>query len=45
MVANMLLGLDLKTWLGLGVLGAIVSSIGALFGINLLDLIVSGMEP
>lgn len=33
----MLLGLDLKTWLGLTVLGAIISTIGALFGIVLKD--------
>jgi hypothetical protein len=33
----MLLGLDLKTWLGLSVLGAVVSTIGALLGIVLKD--------
>jgi hypothetical protein len=33
----MLLGLDLKTWLGLTVLGAVVSTTGALFGIVLKD--------
>lgn len=33
----MLLGLDLKTWLGLTVLGAIVSTLGALFGVVLKD--------
>lgn len=33
----MLLGLDIKTWLGLTVLGAIISTIGALFGIVLKD--------
>jgi len=31
------LGLELKTWLGLTVLGAVVSTIGALFGIFLKD--------
>ena len=33
----MFLGLDLETWLGLTVLGAVVSTIGALFGIILKD--------
>src|SRR5262245_16550496 len=33
----MLLGLDLKTWLGLTVLGTVISTIGALFGIFLKD--------
>jgi hypothetical protein len=33
----MFLGLDLKTWLGLSVLGAIVSTIGSLFGVVLKD--------
>ncbi len=33
----MFIGLDLKTWLGLTVLGAIVSTIGSLFGIVLKD--------
>src|SRR5574341_1144014 len=33
----MLLGLDLKTWLGLTVLGAVVSTIGALLGVVLKD--------
>ncbi|MBI3169053.1 MAG: hypothetical protein HYZ22_11275 [Chloroflexi bacterium] len=33
----MFLGLDIKTWLGLSVLGAIVSVVGALFGIILKD--------
>jgi hypothetical protein len=31
----MLLGLDLKTWLGLGVLGAVVSMLGSLLGVVL----------
>lgn len=33
----MLLGLDLKTWFGLTVLGAIVSTLGSLFGVVLKD--------
>lgn len=33
----MLLGLELKTWLGLTVLGAIISTVGSLFGIVLRD--------
>ncbi|MEQ1772438.1 MAG: hypothetical protein ABL891_01530 [Burkholderiales bacterium] len=33
----MLLGLDLKTWLGLGILGAMVSTVGALLGIVIKD--------
>ncbi|WP_145929248.1 hypothetical protein [Chromobacterium vaccinii] len=33
----MLLGLDLKTWLGFTILGAIVSTLGSLFGVVLKD--------
>jgi len=33
----MFLGLDLKTWLGLTVVGSVVSTLGALFGIFLKD--------
>lgn len=33
----MFLGLDLKTWLGLTVVGSVVSTLGALFGILLKD--------
>jgi hypothetical protein len=33
----MFLNLDLKTWLGLTVVGAVVSTLGALFGILLKD--------
>ena len=32
-----MLGLDLKTWFGLTVLGAIVSTLGSLFGVVLKD--------
>jgi hypothetical protein len=36
-LAIVFLGLDLKTWLGLTVLGAVVSTLGSLFGVILKD--------
>ncbi len=37
----MFLGLDIKTWLGLSVIGAVVSTIGSLIGIALKDYVFS----